>query len=102
MPAAPAWPPDRELRASEDREAMKRELVSPEELAEIITEAIRQHRLGGPGLAVTTAKIPHYQEPEPDGSNWLRLMARPTQDVPVEAVQEIWSEVIPELRGSTT
>jgi hypothetical protein len=33
---------------------MKRELVSPEELAEIITEASRQHRLGGPDLAVTT------------------------------------------------
>lgn len=88
----------RELRSTRNREAMKRELVSPEELAEVITQAIRQPRLGGPDLAVTTAKILHYQEPEPEGSNWSCLMARPAQDVPVETVQEMWSEVIPELR----
>lgn len=77
---------------------MKREFVSPEELAEIITETIRHHPLGGPDLAVTTAKILHYQEPEADGSNWSCLMARPTENVAIETIQQIWSEVIPDLR----
>ncbi|HSF19744.1 MAG TPA: hypothetical protein VLK65_29755 [Vicinamibacteria bacterium] len=76
---------------------MSRKRVTTEQLAAIITETIRRHRLGGEGLAVTSAKVLRFHEPMPDDSNWSCLLARPTESVPVEAIQEIWSEVMPEL-----